>query len=695
MRILQIINALTLGGAQFIMLDLARQARSNGCEVEVACFRDGPIGKTLRQEGFTVHVLGEKFLDLPAFARLIGILSSFRPDIVHSHLFRATFWARICCWLPPHIKLITSIHGYESEYFHYLESLMNRLSDSLIFPSRFLRNWYVSRIRSRKSDECSVIYPGVTITPLSPTHEPADVVKIGTLSRLHPVKGIDRLINACNLLKQKQVKFELVIGGEGKHHQELLELVKKHRIEEHCRFCGEISDRQSFLDALDIFVAPSRQEAFGINICEAMERGLAVVGANVGGIPELIEHNQTGMLFNPENEDELAEALTILAHNVAIRKTLGQNARRKIEKIFNRKTAVDKHLALFSQLSTKRRHAHFAISSGELGGGERVALGIMQALKTRGWQISATCAGNPLAEAIKNAGIPVYTCNMRAGGLFFALKLLFAMCVRKPDIISSHLNRASLFAGILGKITGTPVVSHIHGLNRKSYYRFSNYLVAVSHAVKEHMSKQCARTDNIHIIANQIDKTALTHKITHGNPLRIVITAKLHKNKGHLWALEAIANNIEQLGNIRIELLGDGPERSSLEKYCNNSSLREHVRFHGFVNDPEVFYHQIDIALLPSLGEGIPLSLLEAMRWGIPCIATNIGGIPEIIENDKNGLLIKPGDAKALISAILAISSNYERFSIAATKHFTEINNYSRMIDDFEKLLQKAIGTEV
>ena len=68
MRILQIINALTLGGAQFIMLDLARQARSNGCEVEVACFRDGPIGKTLRQE-----------------ARIIGG-NPHRPKIVISWL---------------------------------------------------------------------------------------------------------------------------------------------------------------------------------------------------------------------------------------------------------------------------------------------------------------------------------------------------------------------------------------------------------------------------------------------------------------------------------------------------------------------------------------------------------------------------------------------------------------------------------
>ncbi|EKD83559.1 MAG: Glycosyltransferase [uncultured bacterium] len=275
--------------------------------------------------------------------------------------------------------------------------------------------------------------------------------------------------------------------------------------------------------------------------------------------------------------------------------------------------------------------------------------------------------------------------------MFFAFKLLFSLCTLRPDIISSHLNRASLIAGLLGKLTGIKSISHIHGLNLKDYYRFSDYLVAVSHAVKTHLTEQGARTDNLRVIANHIDKPALSHKKSPGNPLRIVITAKLHKNKGHLWALEAIASNISRLGSIKIDILGDGPERSTLEKYCNNSSLKEHVFFHGFVNDPEIFYDRIDIALLPSLGEGIPLSLLEAMRWGIPCIATNIGGIPEIVENDKNGLLIKLGDADALINAILKISASYERFSAAAIEHFRCINNYSRMIDEFENLLLQAL----
>jgi glycosyltransferase involved in cell wall biosynthesis len=691
MRILQIINALTLGGAQFILLDLARHARSQGCEVEIACFRDGPIGGMLRQEGFTVHILGENFLDIPAFIRLIGILTKFRPDIVHSHLFRATFWARICCWLPPHIKLITSIHGCESTSFHYLERLLNRFSNGLVFPSRFLRDWYISRIRSRKSEECSIIYPGVDISWPVATRKSSPRVRIGTLSRLHPVKGIDRLIDACSQLKQRQIDFELVIGGDGRQRHELSELARKLNLADCCRFCGEISDRQSFLEALDIFVAPSRQEAFGIHICEAMERSLPVIGACVGGIPELIEHEETGLLFDPESPTALAQALEKLIGSPETRTRLGNNARNRVTSLFDREKAVARHIALFRQLCANRRHVHFAISSCELGGGERVALGLIRSLKARGWQISATCSGEPLATAIAETGATVSVSSMRGGGLFFALKLLATLCLLRPDIVSSHLNRASLATGLLGRLCHIPTIAHIHGLNKQSYYHFSDCLVAVSNAVKKHVVEQNASLSNIKVITNRIDKPALIAKKAINNPLRLVITAKLHKNKGHLWALEAIAQNLERIGDIRIDMLGEGPERAALEKYCRNSALKNHVCFHGFVDDPESFYDNIDIALLPSLGEGIPLSLLEAMRWGIPCIATNIGGIPEIVENDKNGVLVEPGAAEALVNAILQVRADYQRFSSAAIDKFKIINNYASMLDEFENLLLQTM----
>ncbi|NCB39534.1 MAG: glycosyltransferase, partial [Erysipelotrichia bacterium] len=594
MRILQIINALTMGGAQFVVLDLARRAKNDGHQIEIVCFRDGSIGKILRQEGFTVHLLSERLLDLPAFFQLVALIKKFKPDIVHSHLFRATFWARLVCKLFMSVRLVTSIHGYETNSFHRVEKLLRRFSDHLVFPSRYLQDWYVANIRKLSRNECSVIYPGVNIKPLQQPESKSSVVRIGTLSRLHPVKGIDRLISACGVLKKKGVPFALVIGGEGRHHAELQALADKLGISADCRFTGEVSDQRVFLDDLDIFVAASRQEAFGIHVCEAMERALPIVGARVGGIPELIKHGETGLLFDGDNVGELALRLEQMINNPGFCRQAGLLGRERVESSFNRQIGIEKHLKIFSDLLVCRRHVHFVVSSSELGGGERLALGLMRNLLHRGWKVTATCAGSPLADEIDRAGISCSRVPMTAGGLFFFAKLIRDLICWRPQLISSHLNRASLMVGIVGKITGITTFSHIHGLNQKIYYQFSDYLIAVSHAVKNHLFTQKLHCDNIRVISNCIEKNALASRTFPARPLRIAITAKLHANKGHRWALEAIARHLNELNISQIDILGDGPEKANLESFCDSSPLRGRVVFHGFVHDPDILYPQID-----------------------------------------------------------------------------------------------------
>lgn len=696
MRILQIINALTYGGAQFLLLDLARESRKADNEVVIACFRDGAIGSILRAEGFIVHVLGESIMDIPAFFKLNELIKNFRPDVVHSHLFRATFWARLACRRNSNARLITSIHGCETDFFHSIEKFMSQFSDFLVFPSLFLKNWYNSNFRKLTSRECAVIYPGVSIRPAIPLKAPTAVVNIGTLSRLHPVKGIDRLILACSELKKQGIAFKLHIGGNGKHKQALTELTRQLGLTESVNFVGEINDRDAFLSELDIFVAPSRQEAFGIHICEAMERGLPIAGARVGGIPEIIDHQETGLLFDAADNTSFTEALKFLINDGSFRNLSGKRARAKVEQLFNRQIATASHLEIYQNLTGSNRKLHFAISSSELGGGERLALGIMQALKTRGWKISATCAGDPLGKAIQDSEIQCSNTSMRCGGLFFALRLLRDLVMIKPALISTHLNKASLIAGLLGKALSIPTISHVHGLNKRSYYRYSDYLVAVSQAVNTHLIGQHTDRNKIITIANCINKEALSARSAAKKQLTIVITAKLHHNKGHKWAFKAIAESLDKLGDLKIIVIGDGPERAELEKLCQKLRIQSITNFMGFMDNPEAVYHDVDVALLPSLGEGIPLSLLEAMRWGIPCIASNIGGIPEIITNNQNGLLITPENSQELINAIIKMRDpeRYAAFSRNAIEHFKLINDHGKMINRLEQLFLSTIESK-
>ena len=689
MKILFVINALTVGGAQTLLIDLARHCKNTNNEVIVAAFRDGILSKKLTENGIKVEILGESFFDLIACYRLIKLYKEFQPDIVHTHLFRATAWARFVKLVSnSKSKLVTTIHGAETSVYHIVERIMQPLSDFMLFPSGYLAKWYSDSIKKLDTDSYKVIYPG-TIINEAVNYKKKEKIIIGTLSRLHQVKGIDILLRAANILQEKDLNFEIDIGGGGKGKETLVELVKQLKIDNICKFVDDIPNKANYLESLSIFAAPSRQEAFGINICEAMERGLPVVSTKIGGIPEVVENAVTGILCEPDNPEERAKNLEILINDSEKRKIMGEKGRERVEELFNRSKTMKEHIELYNKLANNKK-IHFAISSCELGGGERLAISLIKSLQQRGWEVTATCAGNPLYAELLSLNVKCSVASMNLGGVLFAIKLLNDLKTFKPNIISSHLNKASLFSGLLSKITGIKCVSHVHGLNKKIYYQFSDRQIAVSNAVQKHLLDQNLNASTLITINNCIDKPAVGTRNFPEKPLNISITAKLHVNKGHEWALKAISEQITNLKINKIHIFGDGPERHNLETLCNSlESLKDRVVFHGFVNDPSKYYNDIDVALLPSLGEGIPLSLLEVMRLGIPCIATNVGGIPEIIINNESGILIEPKDGKALVEAINRLSdkNNYEFFSKQGFERFKIVNNQEKMIDDFEKVL--------
>ena len=694
MKILYVINALTVGGAQILLLDLAKYLNRDSNKIIIAAFRNGPLISKFQKEGIEVQILGEELFDFIACYRLINLINSFKPNLIHTHLFRATAWSRFAKLLSKaDSKFITTIHGTETTLYHLVEKFMQSISDYIIFPSKHLAEWYFESINKTEKSRFKIIYPGVVINKAR-DYKNQNKVIIGTLSRLHEVKGLDTLLKAAKILNERNNQFEISIGGGGKGKETLAKQVKELGVDKICYFVDDIPNKAQYLENLSIFAAPSRKEAFGINICEAMERSLPVVASKVGGIPEVIEDNITGILCKPDNPESLANSLEILINDFEKRKELGENGRKRVEKLFNREEAMREHLELYESLIRKKK-IHFAISSRELGGGERLAINLIKNLQKRGWTVTATCAGNPLYSELLSMNVKCSVASMNLGGIMFAAKLFKDIITIKPDIISSHLNKASLFSGILGKITGTKCISHIHGLNKKIYYQFSDRQIAVSNAVKLHLLEQNADESSLITINNCIDKPAVGTRAFPDRPLNISITAKLHFNKGHEWALKAISENISQIKTGKIHIFGDGPERQNLENLCNSlTNLKEKVVFHGFVNDPSQYYDDIDIALLPSLGEGIPLSLLEVMRLGIPCIATNVGGIPEIITNNESGILIEPKDGKALIDAINKLSQkeNYEKFSNNAFERFKAVNNQEKMIDDFENALLELIN---
>jgi glycosyltransferase involved in cell wall biosynthesis len=138
------------------------------------------------------------------------------------------------------------------------------------------------------------------------------------------------------------------------------------------------------------------------------------------------------------------------------------------------------------------------------------------------------------------------------------------------------------------------------------------------------------------------------------DPFQIACVGQLAPVKGQHMLLAAVELLAREGRRVLLRIAGDGPDRASLEQDIAGRNLARHVVMEGFLNQDKLreLYAECDALVLPSFAEGIPVVLMEAMAMEIPCVATWITGIPEIIRHETDGLLAPPGDADALARAI-------------------------------------------
>jgi glycosyltransferase involved in cell wall biosynthesis len=138
---------------------------------------------------------------------------------------------------------------------------------------------------------------------------------------------------------------------------------------------------------------------------------------------------------------------------------------------------------------------------------------------------------------------------------------------------------------------------------------------------------------------------------------RLVIGAvgRLSPEKGFEVLLHALARVLGQGANVELLLIGEGEQRAELEALADSLRCRQRVRFAGFQADTQSFYEAMDLFVLSSLREGLPNVVLEAMAMEVPLVATRIAGVPRVIEDSRNGLLVEPGSVEELAAAMIRL----------------------------------------
>jgi glycosyltransferase involved in cell wall biosynthesis len=141
----------------------------------------------------------------------------------------------------------------------------------------------------------------------------------------------------------------------------------------------------------------------------------------------------------------------------------------------------------------------------------------------------------------------------------------------------------------------------------------------------------------------------------------VIQVARLHPFKDHITAIQTFAKTVAQIPNAKLWIVGEGEEHDKIVQEIQRLAIIDKVRLLGNRSDVEVLIHAADAFLLTSISEGIPLTVIEAMFAGIPCVCSNVGGLPEIIDHRRNGLLAPARNPEALSEQLTEVLVNHSR----------------------------------
>ena len=240
----------------------------------------------------------------------------------------------------------------------------------------------------------------------------------------------------------------------------------------------------------------------------------------------------------------------------------------------------------------------------------------------------------------------------------------------QPDIVHVH-NPTSLHYAVLSKMTPrASIIVTLHGdqdtharLGSNFEWRLTSSAVVVSNAALTTLRlSRCAGP--LTVIHNGIESTSIAAsgtkaRLENHDVLVGVMVARIDGRKGHGTLIRGL-HDLKNSGiNIRVLVIGDGAERGKVEQHARALALDEkHIQFLGRRSDIDDLLSAADFFVLPSDIEGLPMAILEAMAHGLPIVASNVGGIPEIIDDEREGLLFPAGDATALALAIRRLASD-------------------------------------
>jgi len=356
------------------------------------------------------------------------------------------------------------------------------------------------------------------------------------------------------------------------------------------------------------------------------------------------------------------------------------------------------------------------LGGGAWGGGSVVVMSITRGLMARGDQVWVACSDGENARRFEEAGAKVVRLPLwfRPISPLDAVPFLYlaGLCLKERfDLVTTHTSKGGFLGRLAARLAGVPhIVHHAHG------FAFNKVLSPLTHKFFVKLERLAARAGDYIISVNDQQRTmavqlgvvepARTCTVHNGIDLRpyktvdrlgarrqlgfqdsellIGAIGRLAPQKGFVHLIRAMPQVLAAVPNARLVLAGDGPLERELKDEAVECGVAERVQFLGFRRDILELLTAFDIFALPSLWEGLSISLIEALAAGKPIVATDIDGNREVIDNLETGLLVPPADAGAFAAALLRLLTDRslaERLAVNARLSAESRFSMERMVE--------------
>jgi glycosyltransferase involved in cell wall biosynthesis len=356
------------------------------------------------------------------------------------------------------------------------------------------------------------------------------------------------------------------------------------------------------------------------------------------------------------------------------------------------------------------------VDSLEVGGAERQVVDLAVALRRKGYGITVACSvAGGLAGALEEAGVPVRPLLKRLAkrrlSPAYAWRLRRLLKREHFDLVHAHIYASVVAAAIATLGSDVPLVITEHTeaswqdwrarwVSRWVYRRVAR-IIAVSTPIRRRLiERDDVHPDLIAIVPNAVVSASEPHADAplpaelRERPL-VGVVARLQPEKGVADFLKAAARVAPQFPEAHFVVAGDGSLRQQLAALAENLGLKGRVHFLGFRSDASALMRFLDVLVVPSLSEGSPLVTLEAMAAGVPVVASAVGGIPDQIRHDKEGLLVPPGDTNAIGDALLALlrdPDHARRLGEAGRRRASSQFSHETMVRQIEDVYRDVLG---